>query len=198
LSIAHRLSWASGASIDHNRRSRTRWRIFRDVRVRNRSPPCPNTSNDSFADFREADGRFARGNGGGPGRPRARDRIAALDQRVADAGEELIEAALTAAKGGNIKAIEMLLNRIWPASRGRPVEIAAPKIRVLHDVIPATAAITDAVLAGDVTPAEGEAAARVIKVHGDLIGLIELEERLTALEEKTDDRERAARTAGKR
>ena len=30
-------------------------------------------SDDSFADFREADGRFAKGNRGGPGRPRARD-----------------------------------------------------------------------------------------------------------------------------
>jgi hypothetical protein len=141
-------------------------------------------SDDSFADFRQADGRFAKGNRGGPGRPRARDRIATLDQRVAKAGDDLIEAALKQAKAGNVKAIEMLLNRIWPASRGRPVEIEAPEIRAIGDVIPATAAITDAVLAGDVTPAEGAAAARVIEVHGNLIGLINVEERLTALEEK--------------
>lgn len=49
--------------------------------------------------------------------------------------------------------------------------------------------------ASDVTPAEGMAAARMIEVHGDLIGLIEVEERLTALEEKIDDH---AREVGKR
>ena len=32
-------------------------------------------SDDSFADFRQADGRFTEGNRGGPGRPRARDRV---------------------------------------------------------------------------------------------------------------------------
>jgi hypothetical protein len=45
-------------------------------------------SDDSFTDFREADGRFAKGNRGGPGRPRARERIATLDQRVAEAADE--------------------------------------------------------------------------------------------------------------
>jgi len=39
--------------------------------------------------------------------------------------------------------------------------------------------------ASDVTPAEGMAAARMIEVHGNLIGLIEVEERLTALEERS-------------
>ena len=78
-------------------------------------------SDDSFADFREADGRFARGNRGGPGRPRARDRITPLDERVAEAGLDLIEAALEEAKGGNVRAMEMLLDRIWPARREAPV-----------------------------------------------------------------------------
>jgi hypothetical protein len=54
-------------------------------------------SDDSFTDFREADGRFAKGNRGGPGRPRARERIATLDQRVAEAADELIEAARASA-----------------------------------------------------------------------------------------------------
>jgi len=48
-------------------------------------------SDDTFADLRAPDWRFANGNPGGPGRPRTRERIAALDQRVAEAGAELIE-----------------------------------------------------------------------------------------------------------
>ncbi|MFI5029701.1 MAG: hypothetical protein ACHQPH_03265 [Reyranellales bacterium] len=139
-------------------------------------------SDDSFADFREADGRFAKGNRGGPGRPRARDRIAALDERVAEAGLDLIEAALKEAKGGNVKAMEMLLDRIWPARRGRPVEIDAPEIRSIPDLVPASAAVTNAVLNGDVTPDEGRAAARVLDRHGSMIELVDLERRLSKLE----------------
>jgi hypothetical protein len=141
-------------------------------------------SDDSFADFREADGRFAKGNRGGPGRPRARDRIAVLDERVAEAGGDLIDAALKEATAGNIRAIEMLLDRIWPVRRGRPVEIDAPEIRGTPDLVPATAAVTNAVLNGDVTPREGAAAARVIEAHGNMIELVDLERRMTALEEE--------------
>jgi hypothetical protein len=140
-------------------------------------------SDDSFTDFRQADGRFAKGNPGGPGRPRARDRIAALDQ-VANAGADLIEAALKVAKDGNVRAIEMLLDRIWPARRGRPVEVEAPEIRAVADVVPASAAVTSAVLNGDVTPREGAAVARVIEVHGSMIELVDLERRMTELEEE--------------
>jgi len=141
-------------------------------------------SDDSFADFRQADGRFAKGNRGGPGRPRARDRITALDERVAEAGGDLIEAALKVATDGNVRAIEMLLDRIWPARRGRPVEIDAPEIRGTPDLVPATAAVTNAVLNGDVTPREGAAAARVIETHRSMILLVDLEQRMTALEEE--------------
>lgn len=141
-------------------------------------------SDDSFADFRQPDGRFAKGNPGGPGRSRARERIAALDQRVAEAGEDLIDAALKVAKDGNVRALEMLLDRIWPARRGRPVEIDAPEIRSTPDLVPATAAVTNAVLNGDVTPREGAAAARVIEAHGSMIELVDLERRMTALEEE--------------
>lgn len=141
-------------------------------------------SDGSFTDFRQSDGRFAKGNPGGPGRPRADERIAALDQRVAEAGEDSINAALKVAKGSNVRAIEMLLDRIWPARRGRPVEIDAPPILGMPDLVPATAAVTNAVLNGDVTPREGAAAARVIETHGSMIELVDLERRMTALEEE--------------
>jgi hypothetical protein len=141
-------------------------------------------SDDSFADFRHSDGRFAKGNRGGPGRPRSRDRIAALDERVAEAGNDLIEAALKVAKDGNVRAIEMLLERIWPARRGRPVEIDAPEIRSVPDLVPATAAVTNAVLNGDVTPREGAAAARVIEAHRSMIVTVDLAQRMTEFEEE--------------
>src|SRR5436309_13724492 len=97
-------------------------------------------------DFRQTDGRFSKGNPGGPGRPRLRERAAALDLVAAEAGPELIDVALKEAKGGNLQAVEMLLDRIWPVRRGRPVEIEAPSIRASADLLPVGAALSDAVL----------------------------------------------------
>jgi hypothetical protein len=135
------------------------------------------------SDFRLPNGRFARGNPGGPGRPRA-DQVSELDRQVAEAGPELVDVLLTAAKGGNLKAVELLLDRVWPARRGRPVQIDAPEIRSTADLKPASEALTTAVLSGELTPQEGSNAARVLVAHGDMLELVDLEQRMTALEEQ--------------
>ena len=61
-------------------------------------------------------------------------------------------------------------------------EIDAPEIRSVPDLVPATAAVANAVLSGDVTPREGAAAARVIEAHRSMIVLVDLERRMKALE----------------
>jgi hypothetical protein len=146
-------------------------------------------------DFRQADGRFGKGIPGGPGRPRLRERAAALDLVAAEAGAELIDVALQEAKKGNLRAVELLLDRIWPVRRGRPVEIDVPPIRAVADLVPAGAAVTRAVLTGDLTPDEGAAAARILTAQSKMIETADFEVRLRDL----DNRQRAAqaaRTAG--
>src|SRR5438045_9044503 len=96
---------------------------------------------DQSDDFRQADGRFGKGKPGGPGRPRLHDRAVALDLLAAEAGADLVDVALKEAKGGNLKAVEMLLDRIWRVRRGRPVEIEAPPIRATADILPVGAAL---------------------------------------------------------
>src|SRR5947209_19522321 len=137
---------------------------------------------DQPDDFRQADGRFGKGNPGGPGRPRLRERAAALDLLAAEAGPELIDVALKEAKGGNLKAVEMLLDRIWPVRRGRPVEIEASPIRGIGDLVPVGAAITDAVLSGERSPEEGSDAARVPVAHQRMLRTVDLERRSRASE----------------
>jgi hypothetical protein len=53
---------------------------------------------DQSDDFRQADGRFGKGNPGRPGHPRLRDRAAALDLRAAEAGTGLVDVALEQAR----------------------------------------------------------------------------------------------------
>jgi hypothetical protein len=141
-------------------------------------------SEDTFTDHRAEDGRFAKGNPGGPGRPRAPEPVATLDQLVAAAGAELVEAALREARGGNMRAITLLLARIWPARRGRPVLLDSPEIRSTADLLPVGAAMTTAVLNGDVTTEEGKAVASVLKMHCELLEWVELDKRMTELEER--------------
>ena len=140
-------------------------------------------SDDPSSARRPATGRCAKGPPGGPGRPRAAERVRELDRLVAEAGPALVEALLTLAKAGNLRAMEILLNRIWPARRGRPVTVDAPEIGKSADLLPVGAAITNAVLSGEVTPQEGSATARVLTAHADMIEMADFEQRLVALEE---------------
>jgi hypothetical protein len=141
-------------------------------------------------EFRQADGRFAKGNPGGPGRPRLRERAAALDVLASEAGAELIDVALREARKGNLKAIDMLLERIWPVRRGRPVEVDAPPIRTIPDLVPAGAAVSSAVLGGDLTPEEGSAASRVLVAHQKMIDTANLAVKLRELEARIDAQQR--------
>jgi hypothetical protein len=130
---------------------------------------------------RAADGRFAQGNPGGAGRPRKVVKVAAdaLDERVAQAAGDLFEVAFDLGKERNITAVKMLLDRVWPVGRSRPLEISAPQINRAPDLLPAMAGVTNAMFAGDATADEGAAAAKVLKAHLEAIQTIDIEERLT-------------------
>jgi hypothetical protein len=106
---------------------------------------------------RTADGRFAEGNPGGPGRPRKAVKVAAaaLDQRAAEAAPQLFDVAFEQARAGSFAAVKYLLDRVWPVGQGRPLEIAAPEIKDPRDLLPAAAALSNTVLAGEASAQEG-------------------------------------------
>ncbi len=135
---------------------------------------------------RTPDGRFAAGNPGGPGRPRKIVNAAAdaLDERVSRSADELFDVALGLARDGNGTMLKMLLDRIWPVGRSRPLEIGAPEIRKPHDLLTAMASITNAMFGDGATAQESAAAAKVLKAHLEAIQTIDHEERLTDLEKE--------------
>ena len=142
---------------------------------------------------RGKDGRFAKGNPGGPGRPRGAVRGAtlALDQIGAEASGDLIKVAVDLARAGNIEALKLVLNRVWPMRAGRPLEIEAPPVRALADLVPAATAIADAVLQGEMTPSEGREVSALLNMQCRLIEVADIEQRLKALEEKQEPSETA-------
>ena len=82
-----------------------------------------------------------------------------------DDGEDVVQAVLTAAKGGDMVAARLVLERILPARRGRPVVFALPPVKSAGDLPHALAAVVAAVAAGNLTPEEGQAVAAMLEVQ---------------------------------
>ena len=112
---------------------------------------------------RDGNGQFAPGNRGGPGRPRStvsRGAVA-LDEMGADSGKKLVQVLLDRALEGDMRAADLLLSRIWPTRRGRPVEIVAMPVKTVPDTVTAATDVANAVMRGEITPHEGQALSRV-------------------------------------
>jgi hypothetical protein len=129
---------------------------------------------------------FEPGNPGGPGRPAGSRNKATLvlDQIADDAGKAILEKMVEAAVSGDMRAAELVLQRIWPARKSRPISLALPAIRSASDIVAAVGAVADAVGAGDITPDEGQAVASILEAKRKAIETVDLEARLSALEQE--------------
>jgi hypothetical protein len=104
------------------------------------------TSNP-HAEHRTGDGRFAKGNPGGPGRPRGavRGAASALDRIAAEASAELIKVVLELACAGDREALKLVQARLRPPRRtivpgnapGNARGNLEKRIRALEDRVPA-------------------------------------------------------------
>ena len=114
---------------------------------------------------RQANGRFANGNPGGPGRPRnaVTEVATVLDRRGVEVAEELMALTVKRARRGNLRAAEMVLQRMWPKRRNRTIAIELPAGDGLPNLLTEHQALAAAMLSGDVTPQDAEAAVRVLK-----------------------------------
>ena len=127
---------------------------------------------------------FKPGNPGGPGRPEgSRNKASiALDKLAEADGEEILRATLNDAKAGDPNARKLVLDRIWPIRKGRPVSLSLPSIATGADVVAALGLVAEAVGAGELTPEEGASVASVLEIKRKAIETAELDARITALE----------------
>jgi Family of unknown function (DUF5681) len=133
-------------------------------------------------------GQFQPGNPGGPGRPQGSRNAAtlALDQLADDAGKAILEKMVEAAKNGDLRAADLVLQRIWPVRKGRPLSLSLPLpvIKTATDVVTALGTVAGLVSAGEVTPDEGAALAAIFESKRRAIETVDLEARLSALEQE--------------
>ncbi len=141
------------------------------------SPTHDNPTHDSS-------GKFAKGNRGGPGRPRSAISRGAvvLDEMGAEVGKQLFQVLVDKALAGDMRATDMLLSRVWPTRRGRPFEIDVHPIKAMPDYLPAAANVTNAVMRGEMTPQEGRDMTSVIGMQCKALDYVEVERRLAEIE----------------
>ena len=133
---------------------------------------------------------FPKGKSGNPaGRPRGSKHAAliALDKIGEQNAADILASVVEKAKNGDLIAARILLDRVWPVRKGRTLALQLPQLQTSADVVKASAAITAAVASGDITPDEGMALGSMIELHRRAIETCQLEQRITALEDRHDE-----------
>jgi len=140
-------------------------------------------------------GKFQPGNPGGPGRPRgSRNAMNALLDRVAgEEAENMLRKTIAEALDGDGVSRRLVLNRIWSAPKGRPVDLELPQIDKPDDLLAAHAVVTSGIADGTITPQEGAALCSVLETHRRAFELVAQEQKIDQL----DERVRAYRDAVK-
>jgi hypothetical protein len=126
---------------------------------------------------------FQKGN---TGRPKgSRNHATAILAALTDADATAIQrAVIEKAKKGDMVAARIILDRISPAPRGRPISFPLPKAQDAPGVLAAHAAMIDAVAKGTITIDEGTAISQLLSAQLKAIESTETDARLRAIEQQ--------------
>jgi Family of unknown function (DUF5681) len=130
--------------------------------------------------------RFAKGqSGNAAGRPKgARNRTTMAVERLLEGEAEAIaRKAVELAKNGDTVALRLVLERVAPLRRGKPVRFDLPTIETARDVSTALGGILAAAAQGELTADEAATIAGILEIQRKAIETLEIEARLAALEQ---------------
>jgi hypothetical protein len=96
--------------------------------------------------------------------------------------EAITRKAIEMALDGDTTALRLVLERILPPCKDRPVTFTLPKLETAADAVKATAALVEAVASGDLTPGEAGELAKLVEGFVKAFELREIEQRLDRLE----------------
>lgn len=98
------------------------------------------------------------------------------------AAEDITRVVIGAARGGDLSAARLVLERLAPPLRERPISIDLPDTSTTEGVSMAQQAIIEAVGLGELLPGEGSALASLVEFRRKALETQDLEQRLTTLE----------------
>src|SRR4051812_41800808 len=140
------------------------------------------------------DTRFKPGQSGNPaGKAKGtRHRATLAAEALLDGeAEALTRKAVELAKSGDTVALRLCLDRILPARKDRHIPFSLPKLQTGADAVQATAALVQAVAAGELTPSEAAELSKLVESFSKAVELFDLEQRLEALEAAQQRRRRS-------
>jgi hypothetical protein len=128
---------------------------------------------------------FQKGQSGNPnGRPKGARNRATLAMEVLLDGdaENLTRKAVEMGLAGDTTALRLCMERIMPARKDRHVAFKLPKLERAADAVKATAALVNAVAAGELTPSEAAELSKLVEGFSRAVDLHEIQQRLDKLE----------------
>jgi ubiquinone biosynthesis protein UbiJ len=130
---------------------------------------------------RAQNGRFQPGN---PGRPKGTRHAAlvTLDAIGIEGAEKVMRKVQEMAEAGDMRAAELLLRRLWPERKGRPVEMELPALKTAADLPKALAVVAAEMAAGNLSPEEAGAVVAVVEAQRRALETEDLAARIAALE----------------
>jgi hypothetical protein len=128
---------------------------------------------------------------GNPGRPPgSRNKTTLIAELLAEGqAEQLVQKVLELAQAGDVSCLKMMLDRLWPARKGQPVNVVMPPIKTSQDLIPAIRSIWEGIREGRLTPEEAGVLSIVMDRSIQAIELHNIIKRIATLEEARDKRD---------
>jgi hypothetical protein len=102
--------------------------------------------------------------------------------------EAVVRAVTIAARCGDMAAAKIILDRLAPIRRGRPVVFDLPTGTDAAGLAEGFDALLRAVASGELTPEEGASVATLLEARRKTIETMEIEARIQALEQAKDQR----------
>jgi putative DNA primase/helicase len=101
-----------------------------------------------------------------------------------DGIQEVALKVLALARQGDLQACRLVIERILPVRKDRPISVNLPEITTAEDAAQAMGAVLAAVANGDMTPLEGSEVTQLIETYLQTLEIKEFDARLRAIEGK--------------
>ncbi|MBS0586855.1 MAG: hypothetical protein JSS37_02625 [Proteobacteria bacterium] len=133
---------------------------------------------------------FEKGKSGNPrGRPAgARNKASLmLDKLMEKGAQDIVETVIDRAKGGDMTAARLILERLAPPAKERPIAIALPPVCHVQGVVDAQALVIASLSSGELLPGEATAIMTMLEAQRKGIETVKLEARIKSLEENLNE-----------